>query len=694
MNVFSHLLLFCSMIFLIMGIIILHLDKKALLNRVFFALTLSLFIWSFSAASAIFALDKTGGMLWNTMAAVGYCTFGSISLHFFLAYAKKNSLLKKWWIYVVLYLPAAIFIFQSIKHNLYFNDVVYSQYGWILIINTASIWFWIFLSFKVLSGAINIGLCSFKLRKSASIKERKQARIILVSVIISITLGIGYNVYTQIINSADIPDITVGVMMIWLLGILYAIIRYRLMVLSPSVAAESILKTMIDSVVLVNPKGVIAYINAETLSLLGYQKKDLLGKPFGILFPKDINPEMEELIYSLDHRSVRNMETFFLSKKDTRIPILLSASACNDNEGDYLGFVTVSRDITEYKQREEEIRFLSYHDQLTGLYNRRFYEEELKRLDTKRNLPISIIMGDVNGLKIVNDSIGHAKGDELLKKVARALRKACRADDIIARLGGDEFVVLLPKTDIAQAGRIVERINKLLAKENVDNLDITVSFGCEAKKNENEIIEEIFKAAENQMYQYKQLNSSRRNMIDLIMNALFAKNHREMLHSKRVGELCEAIALNMELSKETINKIKIAGLMHDIGKIGIDDKTLNKTGELDPDEWMEMKKHPEMGQRILSAVTELSEIGDYISEHQEKWDGTGYPKGLRGKEILLPARIIAVADAYDAMTTPRSYRKALSEEDAIREIKRCAGKQFDPAVARIFVEKVLRKAWD
>ena len=135
-----------------------------------------------------------------------------------------------------------------------------------------------------------------------------------------------------------------------------------------------------------------------------------------------------------------------ISKDNTAIPILFSASVCNDNDGNYIGFVALSRDITEYRKKEEEIKYLSYHDQLTGLYNRRFYEEELKRLDTTRNLPIAIIMGDVNGLKVVNDSLGHAKGDELLKKVAHAITKGCREGDIVARHGGDEFVVLLPKT--------------------------------------------------------------------------------------------------------------------------------------------------------------------------------------------------------------------------------------------------------
>lgn len=696
MNIFSQLLFFCSIIYLFMGIAMLHLDRKAALNRAFFALNLSLFIWSFFLAIATSAPDKASCILWSAIASFGYCTFASTSTHFFLIYTKKENLLKRWWIYIILYLPAVILLFQALKQDLFVSDFIHNQFGWISIANAGSIWFWMLLAFLAGSGTLNISLCYSMFRKSASTRERKQTRVILLSALISFFVSMGIVLFTRIIIKIDIPDIIVTGLMIWLLGILYAIVKYQLMILSPSLVAESILQTIIDSVILVNSQGQIAYVNDETLVLLGYERTDLLEKPIEILFPTDIKSNMINSINMLVQGPIRNIDISFISKKNISIPILFSASVCNDNEGNYMGFVAVSRDVTEYKQREEEIMFLSYHDQLTGLYNRRFYEEEIKRLDTKRNLPIAIIMADVNGLKIINDSIGHVKGDELLMKVAQGITNGCRADDIIARLGGDEFVVLLPKTDSKQAEQIIKRINVLLTEEKVGNLDISVSFGSDVKKDEHENMRDIIKAAEDQMYKCKLLNSSstRKNTIDLIMNTLYEKNHREMLHSKRVGDICESIALKMNFDKETIYRIKIAGLMHDIGKIGIDDKTLNKPDKLNDDEWVVMKKHPEIGQRILSAVNEFSEIGDYIFEHQEKWDGTGYPQGLKGDEILLQARIIAVADSYDAMTSHRNYGKELSEEEAIDEIKGCSGTQFDPAIAKIFVEKVLGKEWE
>ena len=246
----------------------------------------------------------------------------------------------------------------------------------------------------------------------------------------------------------------------------------------------------------------------------------------------------------------------------------------------------------------------------------------------------------------------------------------------------------MPKTDAVQAEVIMNRIQSMAAVEKIGALDLSISFGFETKTSPEQNIHNILKATEDHMYRHKLCESSsmRNKTIDLIINTLYEKNHREMIHSKRVSILCEAIATKMDLDKDEINQIRIAGLMHDIGKIGIDDKILNKTTSLAQDEWREIERHAEIGYRILSSVNEFSEIADYILEHHERWDGTGYPRGLRGKEISLPARIIIFAEAYEAMTGYRSYRAALSEDAALEEIRRCAGTQFDPEIAMVFIE--------
>ncbi|EHQ87957.1 GGDEF/HDGYP domain-containing response regulator [Desulfosporosinus youngiae] len=349
------------------------------------------------------------------------------------------------------------------------------------------------------------------------------------------------------------------------------------------------------------------------------------------------------------------------------------------------------RNAIELMKRNAEIFYLSYHDCLTEVYNRRFCEEEMKRLDTKRNLPFSIIVGDLNGLKLVNDTFGHGQGDNLLKKAAGAIQSACRSEDIVARWGGDEFIILLPRTKHEEAEEIVKRIKTIYAREHVNGIHVSISFGWATKYKCEEEITKVFKDAEDDMYKNKTFEneSVRSNRINTIIDTLHEKNPREEMHSKRVSELCQEIGKEIGLTDIEIRKLKVGGLLHDIGKIAIEESILNKIEKLTEQEWLEIKRHPEIGYRILSSSHETLELAEYILSHHERWNGTGYPKGLKGEAIPKIARIIAIADSYDAMTNERPYRKSLEEEAVIDEIVRNAGIQFDPEISRIFVERVL-----
>jgi len=364
-----------------------------------------------------------------------------------------------------------------------------------------------------------------------------------------------------------------------------------------------------------------------------------------------------------------------------------------DHHDNGIRLVGIIQDVTDRKRYEEEILYLSFHDQLTGLYNRRFFEEELKRLDVTRNYPLTLVMADVNGLKLINDSFGHSIGDELLKNVAEVLRKGCREDDIIARLGGDEFVILLPNTDVAETEQILERIQALAIKEKVGSIELSISFGYETKRSATEEILEVLKKAEDFMYKRKLFESPsmRGKTIQTIIKTLHEKNKREEQHSYRVSALCQCMGEALGLPEGAIQELKTVGLLHDIGKIAIDEEILNKPGKLTMDEWDEIKRHPEIGYRILSTVNGMAEMAEYVLAHHEHWDGSGYPKGLKGEELPLQPRIIAIADAYDAMTSSRSYRGALSDEVAIAELQKNAGIQFDPELVKIFVDKIVNK---
>ncbi|MDP3388134.1 MAG: diguanylate cyclase [Eubacteriales bacterium] len=351
---------------------------------------------------------------------------------------------------------------------------------------------------------------------------------------------------------------------------------------------------------------------------------------------------------------------------------------------------SIIHDITDRINREKEIEYLSFHDQLTGLYNRRFYEAELKRLDTSRNLPISIIMADVNGLKLVNDAFGHHEGDNLLTIVSDILKDACREDDIISRIGGDEFIVLLPKTIYTDAYAIIQRMKANEANYNLNGMEISISYGVATKTSVDVSISSVYRDAEDNMYKNKFFESRKLkgNMIDTIMKTLYEKNPREKNHSERVSILCQGMAKALNFNHELTNEIGIAGLLHDIGKITLDEAILNKRGLLNRDEWFQMKKHSETSYKILSSVNGLATIAEYVLSHHERWDGEGYPNKLAGDEIPYFSRIIALADAFDAMVSERTYRRSLTFDEAIAEIEANAGTQFDPHLSEIFLRTI------
>lgn len=438
--------------------------------------------------------------------------------------------------------------------------------------------------------------------------------------------------------------------------------------------------------------------NQELCNILGYSFEELQKITFTeITYPDDLQSSMEAKTMLIDGSiSIQTIEKRYFRKNGSIIWTNLTVMLMRDSDSRPLYFISVIQDITDRKKTENKIVYLSYHDKLTGLYNRRFYEEEIKRLDTERNLPISIIIGDVNGLKLINDAFGHDKGDELLQKAATAIQNACRIEDIVARWGGDEFVILLPKTKAEEAEEIVKRIKDVYLNEYVNAIRISISFGWDTKIKNDEDILKVLKSAEDYMYKHKVIEnqSMKGNTVNTIINTLLEKNPREEQHSKRVGEICENIGTALGFSEIEVGQLKVVGHLHDIGKIAINESILNKSGKLTKHEQDEIRRHPAIGYRILSSSYEMLELAGYILAHHERWDGTGYPKGLKGEAIPKVARIIALADSYDAMTSERPYRKALSEEAAFREIRENAGIQFDPDIARIFIEKILGKPWD
>jgi len=453
-----------------------------------------------------------------------------------------------------------------------------------------------------------------------------------------------------------------------------------------------------DGVISVDESGNVVRINKVAQHLTGWVYSSAVGKPFSDVFNiineysrETCENPIQKVLESGKMMGLAN-NTILIAKDGTERSIEDSAAPIRNKSGSICGAVLVFRDVTGERRKAREIEFLSYKDPLTELGNRRYWDEQLIRLDQEQFLPLSVIMGDVNGLKLTNDLFGHAEGDELLRKVADSLKSACRNDDIVCRYGGDEFTILLPNTDAIAAEKIMNRINLTVSEKRQNSIRISIALGWAVKKISEEDIHNVIKEAEDFMYKRKQFESpsTRGNIIKSIMHALNENSERERQHSERASCWCENTAKAFGLNGEEVEKYKIACELHDIGKIAINPMILDKTEKLTSEEWETIKQHPEIGFRILSAVPEYSEIAEYVLAHHERWDGKGYPKGLKGEEIPYIARIISIVDSYDAMISERPYKKSLSEEDAIKELISCSGSQFDPELVRCFLDKVLK----
>jgi diguanylate cyclase (GGDEF)-like protein/PAS domain S-box-containing protein len=354
-------------------------------------------------------------------------------------------------------------------------------------------------------------------------------------------------------------------------------------------------------------------------------------------------------------------------------------------EGKPLLMVGTHSDITERKINEEKILYVSHHDNLTGLYNRNYLDEEAGRIESEKIFPVSVIMADLNGLKLVNDTYGHGHGDEMLKEAARILKNNCRHKDIIARWGGDEFVILLPGTSADDAWLVCKRISSSFSEVAVEEIPMTIALGVACRENDTEKLIETIRNAENNMYKQKltESRSTKNTVLKAFLKTLEAKSFETETHTRRMQDIAHRMGEEIGLPDAEMNRLHLLITLHDIGKINVSEKILSSRNPLNDDEWKEIKKHPEIGFRIARATEEFAHVADDILAHHERWDGNGYPRGLKGTEIPLLARITAIADAFEVMANGRPYKKAMGSTEVAAEFLRCAGSQFDPGLVKI-----------
>ncbi len=350
--------------------------------------------------------------------------------------------------------------------------------------------------------------------------------------------------------------------------------------------------------------------------------------------------------------------------------------------------VIVIRDITQRILLENQLREAAEKDSLTNLYNRRSFENKIAQLQKEKKGNLALVLIDIDGLKLINDTLGHVEGDRLIILTVEILKSVFSDFGFIARVGGDEFAILMYDVDYQVLESFLSSLKDKINNYNQDNnhYSISLSFGYSIAKTEEVSSEMLFQQADNNMYQNKLLNtaSTKSYLVSSLMKALEARDYITEGHADRMDKHAYLMGRAIGLPSAQLDQLKLLAKFHDIGKVGIPDAILNKPSQLNDAEFKIMKTHPQIGERIAKESGELSGISHLILRHHERWDGTGYPDGLSGEDIPIGSRIISIVDAYDAMTNDRPYRKALLKSDALNELKRCSGSQFDPQLVDVF----------
>ncbi len=443
-----------------------------------------------------------------------------------------------------------------------------------------------------------------------------------------------------------------------------------------------------DGVIATDGDGNISLLNRQAEVLTGWSQREAHGKPFASVFQTEEHlpdlPEEQQNRAQTEAAEAPGCPEFatLVSRHGTRRPVSVNSAPIKSRLGEILGAVVVFRDTTKEKEQRDRINYISYHDVLTGLYNRRYFEEQLNQIDRKDNLPVSVIMGDLNGLKVTNDAFGHEEGDRLIRQAAHYLRSACREDDIVARWGGDEFVVLLPKTGEEGAETVIRRIRELEQGKQVGLVSVSLSLGAGTKTKESDSLLRALSRAENRMYAEKTETGEtvRRGLIDQAMAALFEAFPQERSHAENVADLSERLGRELSLPPETLVLLRQAGYYHDIGKIA----EIRLPGEKRKEEsygHREFRRHPEIGYEILRSYSGTAACADAVLSHHEKYGGGGYPRGIAGDTIPFAARIISAANLFDRLCNPGEGLTTMSGRQAARELSAQAGTRLDSRVA-------------
>jgi diguanylate cyclase (GGDEF)-like protein/PAS domain S-box-containing protein len=440
--------------------------------------------------------------------------------------------------------------------------------------------------------------------------------------------------------------------------------------------------------------GGVDQVNQALCELTGHSREHLEDNSLRDVMHPDDGPialaAVERLRRGEEERP--QIELRYVHADGHTIWVSVSLSLLHAETDDRIHCIAQVQDVTDSKLASEELAYQALHDPLTGLGNRRSLLADLgvRLAAAALDRPLLLQLFDLDGFKTYNDTFGHPAGDALLTRMAHRLQTELVERASAYRMGGDEFCVLsLPDCDDHEA---IAGIASDALAERGEGFQVTASYGSVMLPAEATTATEALREADRRMYARKSSNSrssAGRQSADVLLRILSERNRDLGVHLDEVTSLADAVADSLGLPDEERAPLLQAASLHDVGKAAIPDEILNKAGALDDEEWGFMRRHTVIGERILSAAPALTVASKLVRLSHERWDGKGYPDGLRGTDIPLGARIIAVCDAYDAMVSDRPYRASLGSAEALAELNRCAGTQFDPAVVEVFGEVLL-----
>ncbi len=659
---------------------LIHKRDRSLYSGIFL---LILAIWMICDYSEFIVSSIFLKMLFKKIGFIGVSSIPVLGFLSFLQMTNKRKYINLRNIGLISFIPALVLIlaFTNEFHSLVWKSFnIYKVGPYELINQEYNVFFWIFLVYTFFILILGLVLI---IRATAKNRLYYQWHRILptISIIVPVLLFTFEFFKIEPFNHISFVHISIVIVVILSSFVLDSERKDRIL----SAAASNVIESMKDGVIILNRHNKILSFNPSAKKMFDIEDKDIIGKDIVKLFPDMENNE------TLNGNKSMTGKEIIINNRRIRLHYNLSISLLKDFKDKIVGKYILARDITDKIRSDEEAIYLGFHDSLTGLHNKSYFEMKIKEIDTANNLPLSIVIGGVNGLKTINEAFGYKKGDSLLCSFAKIFKKIVRKESIVTRWAGDEFALIFPKTSQREAGKILDRIREATENEKDGGIPLRLALGCSTKNCPSENIREVFVEAENNMFKRKLIEkeSVSSSIIASLESTLFEKSHETGIHTKRLNELARKLGREIGLNESILNDLSLLSSLHDIGKIAITEEILLKKSKLTDEEWSFIKKHPEIGSKIAKSTTQIAHIADGILYHHEWWNGNGYPKGLKKNKIPIESRIISIVDAYDVMRNGRPYKKKMSKTEAVNELLRCSGTQFDPKLVEVFIKKVV-----